>query len=236
MNFNVYARKVISKIHCSYSVKKRLKEDIILMLDERSTSIDSNDPVVLLGPPNKLANELKENLDNYSSSFIDIQSNIRLLGLPLFHLTNRKDITAKGIIAIGVKSVGVISIGSISAGLISFGAISLGVFSIGGISIALLFAVGGIAIAQSIAIGGIAIANSLAIGGLAIAKEVTVGSVTCSKIMAYRESYIIPKTLDEGSVLTFKYPQYIDDFKSSAMDLFSSRFDYFKRLIITTLR
>lgn len=236
MNFKTYVRKVVSKINCSYSVKMRLKEDILMMLEERSNLNDCNDPVSLLGTPEKLANELIENLDDYSSSNIDIKSHITILGLPLFHITNRKDVTAKGIIAIGLKSVGVISVGSISAGLISFGAISIGIFSLGGISIALLFSVGGIAIAQSIAIGGIAIAQSLAIGGLAIAKDVTVGSVTSSKIMAYRESYIVPKNLDEGSVITFKYPLYMDDFKNRAMDLFSSKYDFLKRLIIKTLQ
>ncbi len=232
----MYARKVVSKIDCSYSVKLRLKEDIAIMLEERSSINNSKDPIFLLGSTTNLANELKENLDEYKSSDIDIKSNIRIFGLPLFHITNRKDITAKGIIAIGLKSIGVISVGCFSTGFISFGAITAGVISFGSISIALLYSIGGIAIAPAIAIGGIAIAKSLAIGGLAVAKEVSFGGITCSKLMAYKDSFIIPGNLDEGSAVAYQYPTFIDDFKRDARVIFSQNYNFIKLSIINALR
>lgn len=236
MNFKKYTALVVSKIECSYSVKLRLKEDITLMLEERSELNDCDDPVILLGSPEQLADELKENLGEYKTSFIDIKSETKIKGLPLYHITNRRDITAKGIVAIGIKSFGIISIGSISAGIISLGAISAGVFSLGGISLALLFSLGGISISNSIAIGGIAIANSLAIGGLAIARDVSIGGVTSSQIMAYRESYIVPGRLDEGSVYTYQFPTYFEDFKLRVKEVFSSKHDFIKHWIISLIR
>jgi hypothetical protein len=113
---------------------------------------------------------------------VDYKSKLKILGLPLIHITtgecDNKGVyrrgVAKGWIAMGDIAFGVLfSAGGGAIGGIAIGGGSLGIFSFGGVALG-LFALGGLAIGYS-AIGGCAIAYSAAYGGAAVALKYAVG-------------------------------------------------------------
>ena len=109
-------------------------------------------------------------------------SKVRLLGLPLIHISTgpapgkpgSRGI-AKGWIAIGDVAFGVIfalgglafggiSLGGFSIGILALAGVAVGIWSVGGLAIG-IFAVGGAAIAAYAAYGGLAVAGDYALGG-----------------------------------------------------------------------
>lgn len=229
-----YANRVVRRIDCNFTIKMKIKRDIIETLEERSLETGIEDPTLLMGTIEEVSSEFIENLDIYKNKSKDIISSKTIMGLPLYCITSNYNVIAKGIFACGPKAVGVISIGGVCAGLISFGGISVGVISLGGIALGALTALGGIAVAYDMALGGIAIANSLSIGGLAIAHDVAVGGFTIGKLMGYTQGYTIPHSLDESSVVSFKMPIYSDDFKRVFYEM-NFKFGFIKRWIIDML-
>ena len=234
--FSKYANQVVVQLPCNRKTKKRIREDIIEMLEERSEGSnweEEQDPEALLGNPSELAAEFMENLDTYGVSGVKSEwiSDTMILGLPLYHIVaqhsrssligvnNQPVRIAKGIIAIGPVAVGGIAVGGVSAGIVSLGGISFGILSFGGLALGVLGALGGVAMANDMALGGIAIANNLAIGGLAIAKEVAIGGVTTAKLMLYSQSYNMPNQVDQGSVYAFNHV-YSGDFLAKFKELY----------------
>jgi len=238
VNFKKYANQVVAQLDCNAKTKKRIREDIIDMLNEKAMDRPDSEPVELVGSVSDMVDEFTDNLENYSSAnqgrSYNKKSKISILGLPLYHITGNQNIIAKGILAIGPKSIGIISFGGISFGIISFGGISIGVFSLGGLALAVLGAVGGLAIAADIAIGGLAIAYSMAIGGLAIAKDVAIGGITSAQLMGYSQSFINPRNVDEGVFRAFKIPETIKEFRN-AFDDMAFNFGLVKNWIIDSL-
>lgn len=85
----------------------------------------------------------------------------RMVGsLPLWHISFKKGVPAKGIFALGFNATGLFAFGLMARGLLSFGVLSMGLLSLGVLSIGLLafgsFALGLIA-AGAIAAGVVAV-------------------------------------------------------------------------------
>lgn len=240
--FRRYARDVVAQIQCDAVTGRRITDDIIEMLEEKSAIERMDNPVGLLGPAAELADEFRENLGlekiaALPSGFREYKSGVYILGLPLYHVILGNGFTkkgAKGIFAFGPAAVGIVAAGAASVGVISLGALSVGVFSLGGMAVGLLAAVGGLAVGGDIAVGGMAVANSLAIGGYAVAKDIAIGGVTSAKLMAYNQSYQIPPMLDESTAIAFRMT-YMKDFVNKATELFPD-FGPVKKMIIEAVR
>jgi len=211
--YKEYIRKVVSNINCDYQLKKRIESDLYEIMMEKHGETGIEDPFLLMGDPEKVAEEFKENLNikedyYHKGRFYDIRgiprnmeykSEKMIFGIPLIHINNRPYGVAKGIIAIGSFSIGVISLGGFSLGLISFGGFGAGIlmafggvalgglFAIGGMALSLLWAIGGMAIAGYGAIGGYAQAGYFAAGGKAVAGEIAIGSVAEANVAIYRQ-------------------------------------------------
>lgn len=191
----LYTEEVLSYISCSEKYKKRIKEDLLISLEEKRKYSLNESAESLLGPAYELAKEFIENLDldevkreqnNYSFPAnkhgyyrygygYEYKSDINIFGIPLVHVNYRTPFSkAKGIIAIGPVALGLLSIGGLSFGLIGIGGFSLG----------LLLSFGGIALSIGIALGGIAVSFLLACGGFAIAKVCAIGGLALSDIFA----------------------------------------------------
>lgn len=175
-----YVNKVLRRIDCSNSYKKRIRNDLHIMMEEKVLELNESDPYKLLGEPEQVAEEFAENMgvnlfakyQNVSEKTIlgtpviqinnnnyrgyEYKSKKTIMGIPLVHINNKPLGVAKGIIACGCISIGIISLGGISIGVISFG----------GVSFALLLGIGGAAIAKEFAYGGYAKAK------VAIGKEI----------------------------------------------------------------
>jgi hypothetical protein len=188
-----YVEEVLSNIIAEDNLKKRIKGDLYLHLNEASTNANIDDVIMQMGKPKAVAREFMDSIyedkteiidklikertivNKLKNDFYEFKSKINIFGVPLLHIKvnrygrlGRRPCVAKGIIAIGTTSIGVISIGAIPIGIISLGGVALGIVSIGGGAIGLLLAVGGASIG-SLAIGGVAIGFG-AIGGCAIGK------------------------------------------------------------------
>lgn len=118
-NYVKYANRVAAMLPCDKKTRKRVKEDVIEMLMERSGPELDKDPVVLLGSYHTFAEELAENMglqkhmDNFRCEYV---SSISIFGLPLYHIITRSGYgIAKGIIAIGPLAVGGIAIGGVTS-------------------------------------------------------------------------------------------------------------------------
>ncbi|GMQ55779.1 hypothetical protein AN1V17_01710 [Vallitalea sediminicola] len=194
-----YVNKVLRRIDCSNSYKRRIRNDLHIMLEEKSVQLNETDPYKLLGEPEKVAEEFAENMgvnlftkyqyvsektilgmpliqiNNHSHRGYEYKSQKTIMGIPLIHINNKPLGVAKGIIACG----------SISIGIISFGGISIGIISLGGISFALLLGIGGAAVSGIASIGGLAIAGLFAIGGAAISNYISVGGAAIAREFAY---------------------------------------------------
>lgn len=219
-DFTHYSNQVVAQLPCNIATKKRIKEDIIEMLNERAEESrweQATDPVDLLGKASDLASEFLENLDSYilEDTGGEWISDTIIMGLPLYHIvaqqgrqraamgSYRQFKVAKGIIAIGPVAVGGVAIGGLSVGLVSLGGVSIGLLALGGLAMGVIAAIGGVAVAYDLALGGMAMANNLAVGGASTAKEIAIGGVTTAKLMLYSQSYNIPSGLDEGSINAF---------------------------------
>jgi uncharacterized membrane protein len=163
-----YVEAVLSNIIAEDDLKKRIKGDLYLHLNEALGDKNIEEVISLMGNPKDVAREFMDSIyedkteildkliqeritvNKLRNGFYEYKSKIKLFGIPLLHIKiNRgfgKPCVAKGIIAIGSISLGVISIGGGAIGIISFGGLALG----------LLLAVGGLSLG-ALAIGGLAI-------------------------------------------------------------------------------
>jgi hypothetical protein len=176
MNKNRYINDVIRNISTDKKTIERIKEDLLLRIEEAEEKDPFFDVVTEIGTPKEVAKEFMDNLDipvkfpviigfSYSLKFYEFTSKTKVFGIPLVHVNiggRYQTRVAKGIIAIGDISLGLVSIGGISVGLISVGGLSVGIAALGGIAAGYL-AIGAIAFG-SVAIGAIAFGISKAIG------------------------------------------------------------------------
>lgn len=191
--FESYINKVTDKI-CIYGKKeKQIREDLYNSLLERQQATGESDPNVLLGDPDEVAEEFRENLSisNISSKRnkygYEYVSKTKIFGIPLVHINTKPFGTAKGIIAFGGVSIGVFSFGAISIGIVCFGAISIGILAaFGGAALSGLLSAGGVAISYVLSFGGAAIAKYVAVGGYAKA-NIAVGGVAKGIVAVFNQ-------------------------------------------------
>lgn len=234
-SFNRYATQVVQNMNCDRKTKRRIREDILELLQDRYEESGNPDPSSLLGSPQEFALTMQEEIGLKPSSFQTRESVTEFLGLPLFMYSNDPNVTAKAWFAVGTKSMGVVSVGAFSVGVFSFGGFGFGIFTIGGVAIGLISAIGGVAIAYNTAIGGVAVAMQLAMGGLAVAKEIAIGGMTTAKLMAYNQSFI-PQASDSltKSNWAFRIPDELDQFQTIFHRHFSN-FGAVKRTLIESI-
>lgn len=191
--FESYINKVAEKI-CIYGKKeKQIREDLYNSLIERQQATGENDPNILLGNPDEVAEEFRENLSisNISSKRnkygYEYVSKTKIFGIPLVHINTKPFGTAKGIIAFGGVSIGVFSFGAISIGIVCFGAISIGILAaFGGAALSGLLSAGGAAISYAVSFGGAAIAKHVAVGGYAKA-NIAIGGVAKGIVAVFNQ-------------------------------------------------
>ena len=233
-SFRKYANQVVGMLNSDTETKRRIREDILELLQDRYEDTGITDPVELLGSPHNFAETLGEEINKAASFYRTKQSSTTFLGLPLLSYSNNPAVTSKGWIAVGIKSIGFISIGSFATGIFSFGAFSIGLFSFGGVSLALLAAFGGVAVAYDTAFGGVAIAYHLAFGGFAIAKDIAIGGLTSARLMAYLQAYLPQSESMIKSQWAFRIPNELDSF-SEIFKRYFSDFGSVKKTIIQSI-
>ncbi|MCD5414440.1 MAG: hypothetical protein LR001_05490 [Clostridiales bacterium] len=201
-SYSKYINKVLKRINCSSEYKTRIREDLNIILHEKSIKLRETDPYKLLGNPGDVAVEFAENMgvDLFSKyayvsettflgmplirvvdgkhRYIEYKSKKEFMGFPLVHVNNKPYGVAKGIIAVGSISIGVISVGGISFGLISLGGISFAILlGMGGVALSLIAAIGGATIGGFFAFGGLAMSNYISIGGLLLHENLLLGDM-----------------------------------------------------------
>lgn len=186
-DFIRYSNKVLRHIGANKKLSKKIKEDILLTLENKSEELRIYDPYELMGNPKDLAEEFRINLNLPRKDYFEYISDKEIFGIPLIHINNKINGVAKGIISMGAFSIGIFSLGGFSIGVFSLGGFSLGLlFSLGGFSVSLLgIAIGGLALAYNVAIGGAAFAKKLAIGGYASA-DIAIGDQIKAIVGAYK--------------------------------------------------
>lgn len=176
-DFQDYIDGIVDSIGVVGKKRKRIKEDLYASLIEKQQITGENDPYILLGDPEEIAEEFRENLEvrqntrncwwygrryKYGYEYV---SKAKIFGIPLVHVNTKPLGIAKGIF----------SFGSVAIGLVSLGGVSIGVLSFGGISLAILMAIGGAAFSGMLSIGGFSVAYVASLGGAAIAKHIALG-------------------------------------------------------------
>lgn len=218
--FMSYTNKVVDRIGCDRKTSKKIREDLLDTLIMKSSETGEDDPYILMGDVDEVAEEfreslnIKENCYNFSlygrRMHYEYKSKINILGMPLVHVVNGRGI-AKGIFAVGPIAIGMFALGILPIGIISFGVIAIGLLgSLGATALSPIFSLGGIAVSYYLSFGGIAIAKNFAFGGLAIA-DVAIGGVVKAIVGVYKQ---------EGSG-TFVYPYYYNNI-SEIMDRIKS--------------
>lgn len=185
-----YVDKVLYNIVADESMKKRIRSDLILQLNEVAQTESIENILERMGDPKDVAKEFMDTIYENKSEIIEslikehtkvatlmneyyeYKSKTKLFGIPLVHIKiNRrggKPCVAKGIISIGTISIGVLSIGAIPLGFICIGGAAAGIISFGGLAIGLLLAMGGFSFG-TMAVGGFAVGLG-AVGGFAVGK------------------------------------------------------------------
>lgn len=196
-DFVRYSNKVVRNIKANKRISKKIKEDIVITLENKAEELSIDNPYDLMGDPKKVAEEFRSNMDLPSKDYYEYISDKEIFGIPLIHINNKKNGFAKGIIAVGGVSIGVISFGGVSIGILSFGGFSLGLlFSLGGFSASPLgIAIGGFAAGYSLALGGFAYAKSLAIGGFAMG-DIALGDEIKATVGGYKTSGVGEKVIN----------------------------------------
>lgn len=221
--FDEYIEIVLKKIGVTGKKERQIREDLYSTLTEKLQITGESNPCALLGEPEEVAAEFKDNLnieDNsrYKQIYLygynyEYKSKIKLFGLPLMHVCFKPFGIARGIIAIGNISVGVVSIGAISAGILSLGGLSVGLLlALGGASFSGGVAIGGAALSYFVSIGGLSIAKHFAFGGYAAA-DIAIGGAARGVVAVYREQgsgqhlFKTPVSVDEViSAIKSVYP------------------------------
>ncbi|GLC30213.1 hypothetical protein [Clostridium omnivorum] len=195
--FNEYINMVINYIGIRGRKEREIREDLLSSLIEKQQITRESDPYILLGEPEEIAAEFRENLGivndtrnyyrpryGYGYEYV---SKTKIFGLPLFHMNCKPMGVAKGIFSFGSIAVGVFSFGAISVGVFSFGAVSLGIIlAIAGAAFSGLLSAGGIAISYGLSIGGLAIAKYIAVGGYASA-DIAIGGVAKGIVSVFQQ-------------------------------------------------
>ncbi len=204
-----YIDMVMSLLECDASYKRRIKEDLYIMLEEKRVQKGGLAAETLLGDPFTLANEFAENFDlevkdtkesdnradfkyglsrrgNFRYGYYghEYKSKKTLFGIPLVHVNYKSPFAvAKGIIAVGPVAIGGVACGGIGAGILSFSGLSIGLLlALGGLGISLFFALGGMAVAGILAVGGMALSGLVAIGGFATSSLIAIGGYAQAKV------------------------------------------------------
>lgn len=212
-----YIKAVINNIRCNSNTKRKIKEDLLNHIQIKSFETGETDPWKLMGDPQEVAKEFRENMDlkdDYGYRYPEYEyiSKTRIFGIPLVHINNRRYSVAKGIIAVGGVSIGVLSLGGISFGLFSFGGVSIGLLiALGGLAGSLGFALGGAAFGYYMAMGGAAMAQHFAMGGYAQA-NIAVGDTVKGIIAVF-------KTKGNGHIL-LKTPVNVQEFSDAVKNLY----------------
>lgn len=195
-SFENYIDKVIYNIGVTGKKAKQIKEDLYISLLEKQKATGENDPYILLGDPEEIAGEFRENLGlkdhtisiGFNKKHLNYISKTKIFGLPLVHVSTNPFKVAKGVFSFGVVSTGIFSFGVVSFGILSFGVLSIGlIIALGAISISALLANGGIALAYGMSLGGVAIAKHIALGGYARA-DIAIGGVTHGIISIFNQN------------------------------------------------
>lgn len=187
MNTRRYVNKVLSYIDCTPKMRRRLKEDIIMSIENRMDGDHTADIVELMGDPKDMAIEMIDNNDLRLEPGFEYISSQELFGLPLIHITTSRRGVAKGIIAVGMRSIGLVSFGILSAGFISIGVLSLGlIMAMGSVVVSGLFSFGAIALSAYLSLGAVAI-GKVAIGALSLG-TIAVGDVAYGTVAIFRTS------------------------------------------------
>lgn len=195
--FDYYIDTVIKLIGISGKKARQIREDLYVSLVDKQQSTGEDSPYSLMGEPEEVAAEFRENLEINERSiygfkykpmyYTEYISKTKVFGVPLVHINTKPFGVAKGIISFGTIAMGILSFGAISIGALSFGGLSAGLLlSTGGAALSGGMSIGGAAIAYGASIGGLAIAKHLAFGGYAAA-NIAVGGVTKGVISIFRE-------------------------------------------------
>ncbi len=191
-----YTDKVVSRIGCDRKTSRKIKEDLLENLIMKSSETGEEDPYILMGDIDEVAEEFKESLNikencyNYTfysrKSHYEYKSKTTIGGIPLVHVINGRGV-AKGIIAVGPVAIGVFALGLLPIGIVSLGVIGLGMLiGLGAIGVSPLISLGGIAISYYLSLGGVAMAKHFAIGGLAVA-NVAIGDAAKGIVAVYKQ-------------------------------------------------
>lgn len=213
--FENYTDKVLSRIGVRGRKARQIREDIYASLIEKQQITGENEPEVLMGNPQDVAEEFRENLGIEDEVFrrgyvywheYEYISKGTLFGMPLVHVNGRRFGVAKGIIAVGPVAVGVISLGAVSVGVLGIGALSLGLLlAVGGAAFSGMLSVGGLAVSGLASLGGFAAAKCFAVGGFAAA-DIAVGGVTKGIVGVFNQrgtgTYVFKSPANASEVIT----------------------------------
>lgn len=210
--FQDYINRIVEKIGVNGKKEKQIREDLYESLMEKQEITGESSPNSLLGKPEEIAKEFRENLNikphtrNYGIYIYGFEytSKVKIFGIPLVHVNGNPLGVAKGIFSFGSIAIGVFSFGGVAIGAISLGGFALGIIAaLGGGAISGGISIGGLAISYGISIGGLAIANFLAYGGYARA-NIAIGGVTNGIVSIFNQhgtgKYIFKTPVDVDKV------------------------------------
>jgi len=187
MKNRTYVSKVLSYIECDYKVRKRLREDLIMTLENKSEDGNNKNPIELMGSPREVALEIIDDQSLRLSEGFEYISSFEIFGLPLVHVTTKKRVVAKGIFAAGFRSIGVFTLGLLSLGIFSTGILSFGLlFAVGSLSFSGFLSLGAVAISGYLSLGAVSI-GQIAVGAVAIG-NVALGDVAIGDLALYKSS------------------------------------------------
>lgn len=195
--FQDYIDRVLYSIGVGGRKEKQIREDLYASLMEKQQITGESDPYILLGNPEDVAEEFRENLEikpsarycyRYNCGYrYEYVSKIKVFGLPLVHINTKPFGIAKGIFSIGNIAIGIVSLGGVSIGVLSLGGLALGILvALGGGALSGLLSIGGITISYAASMGGIAIAKYIAVGGIARA-DIAIGGVAKGIVAVFNQ-------------------------------------------------
>lgn len=216
-DFLNYIDEIVDSIGVSGKKRRVIREDLYASLMEKQQVTGESDPYILLGDPEEIAEEFRENLEISSPRYYwryrhshrrgyEYVSSTKVFGVPLVHVNTKPMGIAKGIFSCGSIAVGLVSFGVISIGAIGFGAISLAIaMAIGGVAFSGLLSLGGVAVSYAISLGGASIAKYIAIGGYARA-DIAIGGVAKGIVAVFNQhgtgQYMFNKPVDPAEVIS----------------------------------
>lgn len=209
--FYDYIDRIIYRIGISGKKERQIREDLLAALIEKQQATGENNPYILIGDPEEIAADFRENLGiknsgryNYRMGYgFEYISKTKIFGLPLVHVNGKPFGIAKGIFSFGGIAVGVFSFGGLSLGIVSFGGVTLGLLAaLGGIAVSGLLSLGGIAISYLLSFGGLSVAKYIAFGGYARA-DIAIGGVAKGIVAVFSQH--------GTGQFTFKAPVNVDE-------------------------